>query len=86
MKNTKSCPKCHSTDIIRIPDQSTSNIIPTNFTVLSAVYATRFVCAACGYTEQWIESPHDRERLRKKTSPRLNVAVTISTTILLQIV
>ena len=69
MKNTNLCPKCSSDDILRLPDHCDANLIPTNFTVIGAVYLTRFVCADCGYSEQWVESPKDRERLRKKHRP-----------------
>ncbi|MBA3530717.1 MAG: hypothetical protein H0T73_02190 [Ardenticatenales bacterium] len=63
MKNNKSCPKCQSKDIIRV----TSN----QNTVLSigwfrAVAITRYVCAPCGYTEEWIESASDIEKLRRQ--------------------
>ncbi len=69
MKDTHACPKCSSNDILRLTDQSESNVILTNFTFIGAIYLTRFICANCGYSEQWLESPEDRERLRKRHQP-----------------
>lgn len=70
MKNTRSCPKCASPDLIRIPGTigygGSGNNIQVGFWVFSAVLVTRFVCATCGFSEEWIESPVDIERLRKK--------------------
>ena len=66
MKNTKTCPKCQSKDILRLTDHGYGNMLATNITILGAVYMTRFICADCGFTEQWVESAADRSRLKKK--------------------
>jgi hypothetical protein len=42
------------------------NNIPTGMTILSSVKVTRFLCSQCGYSEEWIESPSDLEKLRKR--------------------
>ena len=69
MKNTGICTKCHSSEIIRIPGNvgaygAGNNIIAgrTNF---SAVKVTRYICASCGYTEEWIDNSIDIEKLKK---------------------
>ena len=70
MKNTGICPKCHSSEIIRIPGNvgaygAGSNIIKAGFTTLSSVTVTRYLCTSCGYTEEWIDDPRSIEKLKK---------------------
>jgi len=59
MKNTKICPKCHSSDIVRIDGNvgsyGTGNNIITGRTIFSAVNVNRYICCVCGYTEEWID-------------------------------
>ena len=70
MKNTKTCPKCRSNDIVRIEGQAgaygSGNNIPTGWTTWSAVKVTRFLCLGCGYSEEWVEDREDLEKLREK--------------------
>lgn len=70
MKNSHSCPKCGSQHLIRIPGRAgaygTGNNIPYGISIFSYVPVTRFVCENCGYSEEWIESTTDIEKLRKK--------------------
>ncbi|MCL2671756.1 MAG: hypothetical protein FWF10_06950 [Clostridiales bacterium] len=73
MMRTKTCPKCRSTDIVRIPGWKnatgyTSNVIPTG--LFSGVYVTRLLCMACGYLEEWVETKEDREKVRQGLEPR----------------
>ena len=71
MKNSKTCPKCRSMNIIRIDGYSgpygTGNNIMIGHTIFSSVNVNRYVCCACGYTEEWIDKT-DLEKLahRKK--------------------
>ena len=49
MKNTKSCPKCGSTDIVRIPDNpnrhaSGNNIYTSTYTLFGKIPVIRYVC------------------------------------------
>lgn len=48
MKNTKSCPKCGSTDIVRIPDNpnrhaSGNNIYTSTYTLFGKIPVIRYV-------------------------------------------
>ena len=72
MKNQGICPKCHSSEIIRIPDNvgayGSGNNIFAGHTTFSAVKVTRYLCASCGYTEEWIDNPSDIEKLKNHYS------------------
>jgi len=65
MKWTGQCPKCHSTDIIRIPGRrgpgagEAGNNVVIGLTFSSAVLVTQYVCCNCGFVEQWIDDPKD---------------------------
>jgi len=65
MKNTKKCSKCQSTDIARIAGQDRNQIF-LGMSALNSALVTHFVCLDCGYSEEWIESKEDLERIRKK--------------------
>jgi predicted nucleic-acid-binding Zn-ribbon protein len=58
MKNTNTCPKCGSHDIIKIDGSvryyGAGNNIMTGLTRLSAVPVNRYVCSECGFSEEWI--------------------------------
>ena len=70
MKYTHLCPKCQSDDILRIEGEARAygagNNIRAGFTIFSAVKVTRFLCLNCGFSEEWIESREDLEKLRRK--------------------
>jgi len=73
MRTSKVCPKCQSTDIIRVPGWvggvGTGNNIPTRtFTLGAASYVlvARYVCAACGFSEEWIDNPSDITKLEQR--------------------
>ena len=74
MKNTKLCPKCSAKDIIRVEGytgghksvEAGRNVIMTGLTLLSSIPVTRYVCGACGYTEEWIDDPEDLEYLKDR--------------------
>ena len=42
------------------------NNIMIGATIFSAVKVTRFLCASCGFSEEWIESSDDIARIAKK--------------------
>jgi predicted RNA-binding Zn-ribbon protein involved in translation (DUF1610 family) len=70
MKNTKTCPKCGGTAILRIEGPvgayGSGNNISAGWTIFSAVPVTRYLCATCGFSEEWIDSTDDLATLRKK--------------------
>ncbi len=70
MKYVQTCPKCDSQDIIRVPGEAgaygSGNNIPIGMTIFSSIKVTRYVCGACGFSEEWIDSSDDIDRLRKK--------------------
>ena len=65
MKNRKICPKCNSTDIIKIPGKAgaygVGNNIQVGWSNFFAVLVHRYLCCSCGYSEEWI----DKEDIRK---------------------
>lgn len=68
--NTKSCPKCGSTDIVRIPDNpnrhaSGNNIYTSTYTLFGKIPVIRYVCCSCGYAENWVENEEELEEIRK---------------------
>jgi len=70
MRNTSTCPKCSGGDILRIEGQSGShgagNNIPVGWTVFSSILVTRYMCVACGFSEEWIDDEADRAKLVEK--------------------
>jgi len=59
MRNTHSCPKCPNTDIVRIPGNvgayGSGNNITVGATRFSSVLVTRYLCASCGFSEEWVD-------------------------------
>jgi hypothetical protein len=70
VRNSKTCSKCQSTDIVRIPGEARAfgagNNIMLGATIFSAVTVTRYVCASCGFSEEWIDSADDLARIKEK--------------------
>ena len=70
MKNTHTCPKCGSEEILRIPDNpgrhaSGNNIYTTTATLLGKIPVIRYVCGRCGYVENWVEHEDEIYKLIK---------------------
>jgi hypothetical protein len=68
MKNSKKCPKCQSTDIVRIPGSVGPYGIGNNirlgmWTWTWPVKVTRYLYGSCGFSEEWIDSA---AKLKKK--------------------
>ncbi|NSS37411.1 hypothetical protein HRG18_10555 [Enterococcus faecalis] len=59
MKNTNKCPKCGSSDIIKVPGYAgaygSGNNIMVGMTIKSAVPVDRYICTRCGFSEEWID-------------------------------
>ncbi len=70
MKQSSICPKCNSSEIIRIPGQvgayGSGNNIPIGMTIFSLIKVTRYLCGHCGYSEEWIDDPGDLEKIKSK--------------------
>lgn len=72
MKNQSKCPKCGSSNILKIEGQQgpfgTGNIIPIESTFKrKSVKVNRYVCCDCGFSEEWIDTqdiPVLEERFR----------------------
>ena len=69
MMNTKRCPVCDSRDVVRVPDDAhrylANSICITKFAWVKRVPVARYVCCACGYVENWVENPREREEIRR---------------------
>lgn len=69
MKQSNICPKCQSTDVIRVPGKAgaygVGNNIQLGRTNFSAVLVHRYVCGHCGYSEEWIDK-EDLPALKEK--------------------
>lgn len=68
MKNTGKCPKCCSTNIVRIPDNpyryaSGNNIYTTTVTLSGKIPVIRYVCCNCGYVENWIDKKNELDKI-----------------------
>lgn len=59
MKSKKICPKCHSSNIVRIDGYSgaygAGNNVQVGISIFSAVNVNRYICCNCGFTEEWID-------------------------------
>lgn len=74
MKHTRVCPKCSGNRILIVdgyagPYASGNNIM-VGATVFSAVNVDRYVCARCGYSEEWIRT-EDIPKLEKSRKVHL---------------
>lgn len=69
MKNSWKCPKCCSTNIVRIPDNpnryaSGNNNYTTTVTLIGKIPVIRYVCCDCGYVENWVEGKTELRKLK----------------------
>lgn len=70
MKNTHTCPKCGSRQIVRIPDMprrhaSGNNIYTTTVTLVGKIPVIRYVCCDCGFVENWVETQGERAEIAR---------------------
>ena len=70
MKNTGRCPKCGSSEIVRVPDHpgryaSGNNIYTSRGTLFGKIPVIRHVCCRCGYVENWVERREELEKIRR---------------------
>jgi hypothetical protein len=68
MKNTRACPKCRSTEIVRVPGPDVAGgfyIGPGGL----GIPVTQFICVNCGYCERWVEAAFDLKALKREFGP-----------------
>ena len=69
MKKTGVCPKCGGREILFAPGEAgaygVGNNIATGATIFSRIPVDRYICAACGYAEEWVGS-EGMEKLKKR--------------------
>ena len=70
MKNSSCCPKCHSENIVRVPDHparhdSGNNIYTTRMTLFGKIPVIRYVCCNCGCVENWVEDAQELDEIKK---------------------
>ena len=66
MQYTHVCPKCHASSVVRIPGVVGPYGAAILLTTLSAVPVSRYACLNCGFVEEWIDTPDDLAKLRRK--------------------
>lgn len=71
MRRGNGCPKCGGRAVVRVPDlpgrySSGNNIYTTTLTLAGKIPVIRYVCLSCGYVENWVESPAQREKLAQR--------------------
>ncbi|MCB0162746.1 MAG: hypothetical protein KDI79_00880 [Anaerolineae bacterium] len=74
MKQSNTCPKCQSTDIIHIPGKSQKagydvgeNVRTGRANFFDALaMVDMYVCGDCGYIEDWVASPEDIQKIKRK--------------------
>jgi ribosomal protein S27AE len=68
VKNSLTCPKCNGQKIILVPgsriEGSGGTAITTGF--ISMAKIDRYICESCGYNEEWMSSPEDIEKVKKR--------------------
>jgi len=65
MRATGICPKCSSKEIVVIPiGRGANNWIKVDLFAL--IKLTRYICASCGYMEQYVEGEKSFSKLRRK--------------------
>jgi hypothetical protein len=73
MRNTRSCPKRRGTAILQIAGKSgaygVGNNIPVGWSNFSVVLVTRYLCASCGFSEEWVDEKAGLEKLSAKYNP-----------------
>ncbi len=67
MKNTNICPKCQSTDILRINGEHSFDDVGNNIKigVFGQVIVNKYLCCNCGFTEEWVDNDA-LEKIKKK--------------------
>ena len=69
MKQTNTCPKCGSHEIVKPRISATGHkhafqVIPLG--TFKAAFVERYVCCDCGYVENYVDDPKALKALREK--------------------
>lgn len=74
MKDSKTCPKCRSANIVRIDGYTgaygSGNNVMVGKTVFSSVNVNRYICCTCGFTEEWIDKADIEKIVNSKKAKR----------------
>ena len=69
MKDTGTCPKCGSGEIVRVPDKAhrylANSICITRLAWVRRVPVDRYVCCGCGYVEDWVADKSGIREIRQ---------------------
>ena len=70
MKNTKKCPKCQSSDIVKIKGECGPYGRGNNIAISgrTPVLVNRYLCCSCGFSEEWINQEDIIRLARDKKS------------------
>ena len=73
MKNTHTCPKCQSGEILQLVGSGLDGfggdyVVVSKWTNIDRVPITRYICAGCGFSEQWIDSAEDLAKIIKRNN------------------
>jgi predicted nucleic-acid-binding Zn-ribbon protein len=70
MKNTGQCPKCNSTEIYCNKGNKIGSRAGINVDIWGGFYITVYICADCGYIEEFMSDEHfakgRMEKVKKK--------------------
>jgi transcription elongation factor Elf1 len=69
MKNTHTCPKCNSQEIMRIEGRMGGHSGHNDISAggfFRTVKVTRYLCGSCGFSEEWIDAQEDLHKLKEK--------------------
>ena len=58
MKNSSTCPKCGSRELLRVKDTGGNAGVSLILGFLSTAPVTRYACVSCGYVESWVEEKY----------------------------
>ena len=74
MRNTHRCPKCTAQEVLRIEGRSGGygggNDIRVGSPSFRTVKVTRYLCGSCGFSEEWIDSAEDLQKLKEEYGER----------------
>ena len=70
MGSPSTCPKCDARDWLRIPGRRLRGFPYVQVGAVGVVPLARYVCATCGFAEEWVEDQADLARIRHKYGTR----------------